>query len=121
MKLLQGIFGNIIKQNLPALIDELKKEAPALIKEYLPKLIDEHKEKMPEYLEKLKAFAIEQLRHFDFNANGIPDIDEYHGDFDEVVGHLSAVFGVALRVKDRVEATKKGLEKKEGENAKTSE
>ena len=118
-----NIVANIIKSQLPGIIEELKKEAPNLIRTYLPKLIEEHKDKVPLYLENLKAFALAELRKFDFNMNGIPDIDEYQGDFDEVVGHLSAVFNVGLRVKERIDATKAKVapEKKEVTDAKAPE
>jgi hypothetical protein len=106
-----NIFAGIVKSQLPGIVAELKKEAPALIKQYLPKLIEEHKAKLPEYIESLRKFGEEQLREAlgDADGNDKMDFDEYVDDAQEAAGHLHALSEIVSRVEKRMKANKEKL------------
>lgn len=119
-----NIFAGIVKSQLPGIVAELKKEAPALIKQYLPKLVEEHKAKLPEYIESLRKFGEEQLRETlgDADNNGVMDFDEYVDDAQEAAGHLHALSEIIGRVEKRIKADKEKLmPAKEVEDAKVAE
>lgn len=96
-----NILGNIIKAQLPGLIEEFKKQLPTLIAQY--------KDQVPSLLEQLREYAMVELKKVDFDDNHIADFDEYQDDIEEIGGHLHASFEVVKRIEARALAMKAKL------------